>query len=135
MNSTIEIALAELIDKIVPGLDSGDILADARIASERLSVGPAVDALTTEPIYQTCFIKDQWRDVDRFEYERAKSLRSDLARIVYAHPASEPKALTLTDEQIRALRKASAVLCGTGHHDEASEINGLLADRGSEGGE
>ena len=32
-----ESALSELIDKIVPGLDSGDILADARRASERLS--------------------------------------------------------------------------------------------------
>jgi hypothetical protein len=33
----------------------------------------------------------------------------------------------MTDEQIAALRKASAVLCGTGYHDEASVINGLLA--------
>ncbi|WP_248321988.1 hypothetical protein [Caballeronia sp. Sq4a] len=33
----------------------------------------------------------------------------------------------MNDEQIKALRKASAVLCGTGHHDEASTINGLLA--------
>ena len=33
----------------------------------------------------------------------------------------------MTDEQIAALRKASAVLCGTGYHDEASAINTLLA--------
>lgn len=41
----------------------------------------------------------------------------------------EPPASTnrLTDEQIRHLRKASAVLCGTGHHDEASTINRILA--------
>ncbi|WP_250501933.1 hypothetical protein [Caballeronia sp. AZ7_KS35] len=43
-----------------------------------------------EPIYQTCFIQGQWRDVDRFEYDRAKSLRDDLARIVY--PASSGQA-------------------------------------------
>lgn len=35
--------------------------------------------------------------------------------------------MKLTHEQIVSLRKASAVLCGTGHHDEASAINALLA--------
>jgi|GEM_PF-2200205 len=33
----------------------------------------------------------------------------------------------LTGEQIAALRKASAVLSGTGYHDEASTLNALLA--------
>lgn len=32
----------------------------------------------------------------------------------------------LTEEQVRALRKASEVLCGTGYHDEASVINSIL---------
>jgi hypothetical protein len=37
MSDQFESALRELIDKITPGLDSGDILADARTASESLS--------------------------------------------------------------------------------------------------
>lgn len=36
MDATIEEALAELVDKIVPGLDSGDLLADAKTASKAL---------------------------------------------------------------------------------------------------
>jgi hypothetical protein len=36
-------------------------------------------------------------------------------------------AASLSDEQILALRKASAVLCGTGHHEEAGVINSILA--------
>lgn len=35
--------------------------------------------------------------------------------------------MKLTHEQVTALRKATAVLSGTGHHDEASEINRMLA--------
>lgn len=35
-NERIERALCELVDKIVPGLDTGDILADARTASDTL---------------------------------------------------------------------------------------------------
>lgn len=45
-----EQALSELIDKIVPGLDSGDTLADAQTASAALSAkpvrGPSDDDLT-----------------------------------------------------------------------------------------
>jgi hypothetical protein len=33
----LEAALSELVDKIIPGLDSGDLLADAKSASEHLS--------------------------------------------------------------------------------------------------
>ena len=45
--------------------------------------------------------------------------------------------MKLTHEQMTALRKASAVLSGTGHHDEASEINRMLAhpDHSGDGGE
>ena len=44
--------------------------------------------------------------------------------------------MKLTDEQVTALRKATAVLSGTGHHDEASEINRMLAhpDHSGDGG-
>lgn len=37
-----EQALAELVDKIVPGLDTGDLLADARKASAALGLGAPV---------------------------------------------------------------------------------------------
>ncbi|WP_240648432.1 hypothetical protein [Pararobbsia silviterrae] len=53
----------------------------------------------SEPIYQTGFIADQWRDVDRAEYDRAKGLRADLARIVYAAPqAAAPKQEAHSDD-------------------------------------
>ncbi len=44
-----ETALAELIDKIIPGQDSGDILADARLASEVLAqpCAPDLDAASS----------------------------------------------------------------------------------------
>jgi hypothetical protein len=59
---------------------------DAAIDAELNAAPPAKSASDAQPIYQTCFIKDQWRDVDRAEYERAKGLRADLARIVCAAP-------------------------------------------------
>jgi hypothetical protein len=66
-----------------------------KAAIENINTGATVRVVYThppasmpmgDPIYQTGFIKDQWRDVGRAEFERAKSLRADLARIVYAHP-------------------------------------------------
>lgn len=36
----------------------------------------------------------------------------------------------MTDEQIKALRKASEILCGNAYHGEAAIINALLADSG-----
>ena len=47
-----EAALSELIGKIVPGLDTGDILADARVASSSLSATPSAKSLT-----------DDWRNL------------------------------------------------------------------------
>jgi hypothetical protein len=56
---------------------------------------PAVDALTTaKPIYQLRLATGDWRDQDEGAYRyNAKHCPKDV-RIVYAHPTSEPKALT-----------------------------------------
>lgn len=58
----------------------------------RTAVNALESAAKGEPIYQTCFIQGQRRDVDRVEYERAKGLREDLARIVYTAPAATDNA-------------------------------------------
>lgn len=61
-------------------------------------------------IYQTSFINDQWRDVDRAEYDRAKGLRADLARIVYAAPIDKPAEQT-AQERIDAEQLSKLLPC------------------------
>lgn len=60
MNASIETALAELIDKIAPGLDSGDILVDARIASERLLAAPGEAISNHRKIFSAAKSVEQW---------------------------------------------------------------------------
>lgn len=55
----LERALSELVDKIVPGLDSGDILADARTASKAIDT-PAGDAPSVETLAQRNEVCDAW---------------------------------------------------------------------------
>lgn len=62
--------------------------ANAALEAANARIAELEAAAKAEPIYQTCFIQGQWRDVDRFEYDRAKGLRDDLARIVYTAPAA-----------------------------------------------
>lgn len=71
----------------------------------------AAPAQSAESIYQTCFLQGQWRDVDKAEYERARGLRDDLARIVYAAPQPSPTAVVLDDERaaLRIMRQAFRV--------------------------
>lgn len=75
------------------------------IYREMLAAAPQSVPAQPVAIYQTCFIHGQWRDVDRFEYERAKGLREDLARIVYTAPtaAEQDVPRALTGEQRQAL--------------------------------
>ncbi|WP_231752873.1 hypothetical protein [Burkholderia savannae] len=68
-------------------------------------VSTPADAGEGVTIYQTNFIKDQWRDVDRAEYDRAKGLRPDLGRIVYTAPP-DARMASLTDEQRSVIENA-----------------------------
>lgn len=85
-----------------PIYDGAELVADigpthleqeaASFIESMIAAAPAIPQAAGDaaqaPIYQTCFIDGQWRDVDRAEYERAKGLRADLARIVYAAPVA-----------------------------------------------
>jgi len=97
---------------------------------------PAVDALTTaKPIYQLRLATGDWRDQDEGAYRyNAKHCPKDV-RIVYAHPASEPKALT--DRYVQRYNEYSGEGGGVCENDEGeyvkySDYIALLADRGSE---
>jgi hypothetical protein len=54
--------------------------------------------------------------------------------VEYMRAQPDESKRVMTDDEVRALRRASAVLCGTGHHDEASTLNGILARASSDKG-
>jgi len=100
----------DLADKIVE--------QKTEIGALKARIAALESAANGEPIYQTCFIQGQWRDVDLAEYERAKGLRDDLARIVYTAPAA-------TDNgggRDAALMEASA-LCQAIANGYVSDVN------------
>lgn len=71
----IEGALADLIDSIVPGLDSGDILADAKAALSALATR---QGLTDEQIINQFYIHTVMDDEPLFAFDRRSAL--ELAR-------------------------------------------------------
>lgn len=62
-----EQALAELVDKIIPGLDTGDLLADAKQASAALQSKDREDALDMEAV------EEDLRDMASYVYQVAMS--------------------------------------------------------------
>lgn len=58
-NATIEHALSELVEKIVPGLDTGDLLADAATASKALDRDQHVGDIDVVDIGQTIESKSE----------------------------------------------------------------------------
>ena len=62
-DDAMERALTELVEKIVPGLDTGDLLADARTASKALD--RAQPAASAEPSKEECW--DIWQIAARAE--------------------------------------------------------------------
>jgi hypothetical protein len=95
----------------------------------------------TKPIYQIQQPNFTWQDVLKAEYQARHRRAGVKARIVYAHPASEPKALT--DEWRDAARyrviRLAAYNYGVKNPSpfalDAALDAALLADRGSEGGD
>lgn len=121
----IESALAELVDKILPGIDSGDLLADALAASERLSAMAQPPAEAQEP---AAWIHEDDPDRCISAAQKAAAMRDGGASAssvrpysipAYTHPA--PQQAVPTSERVReekALRE----------RDEAEEFIDALLD-------
>jgi len=117
------------------GLYERKALAEnAFYAGTRFAPSPAVDALTTGAVGE---VKQKQSHVWLEIYGRNLS---DLvgAKLYFAHPASEPKALT--DRYVQRYNEYSGEGGGVCENDEGeyvkySDYIALLADRGSEGGD
>jgi len=106
---------------------------------------PAVDALTTGavPIAEISALLNEAMARATENGADSRSMPDEYVAIALftcyperygyvAHPASEQKALTLTDEQREAVRCGMALLNREGHRARVESLSALLADRGSE---
>ena len=107
-------------EEVLKTLPIGTLLYAAHPASE-----PQSDALTTGAVYQQCVdpIGGRWVDVSLEIYNTLGCNN----RVLYDNPSSEPKGLTVTDEQRKAITYVT-MYCSVPQHLKRA-LYALLADR------